>query len=525
MKAQYSRIVIPGVLTALAMAAVNAQAQAAPAPPIVNPPPVAAPTAPTELEPFAAPGAPATAAPAPLNPTAAPITAPATPVNPPIIPVTPLSKHAILAPVSSGAGPAGLPGRITGTRVNARGKSTIFSHPVFQLQKGEPVNVLEEISLATPKAGEPKKWLRIQVPGDVGLWVHSSFIDLKTTTVKATQLNVRSGPGDNFPILCQLPQGFQVRATPNKVENWQEILAPPQSSVYVAAQFVTSGEPQATPGVVTVPAVTPNGQPTSATPATPNGPPSSVNITVPLNALTQPKVEIVTPPTQPAPPIAIKANPLAGLRNQPKDTSGGDETPPGNGDANPANISETRPEPPNPTKPETATPAEPANVAETNPDQGGKTEVKPDEPLFAKSAAIPDETEPEKASSPPEKPSWITQLLAKSPKDKANPVKIEPLPGTEKENLPVRIVRREGVLQRTLHIQAPSSFVLENLETGKTMNFLYTANTRIPDTLLKKLRGRHVVVTGEEAIEPRWQKTPMLIIQTIKTLDSVADNN
>ena len=538
MKTQHPRILVHGALAGLAVAAVNAHAQAAPAPipaPVAAPPPVAVPATPAELEPFAAPGAPAPTAPAPLSPVEPPVAAPITPAvspvtapaltEPPIIPVTPATQPpAILAPVASVAGPAGQSGRITGTRVNARGKSTIFSHPVFQFQKGEPVNVLEEISLATPKAGEPRKWLRIQVPGDVGLWVHSSFIDPKTSTVKATRLNVRSGPGDNFPILCRLPQGTQLRATPNKVENWQEILAPPQSSVYVAAQFVALGGPaEATPSVITVPGA----QPTAATtvaPATPQGPPANQNITVPLHALTRPKVENVTPATTPAPPIPIKANPLAGLKNPPAKGGGNPVTPPSGEGSQPEGTAVAKPVPTQPAKPDSVDPkggdtSKPANTAETQPDPGNKPETQQDQ-----LATNPAKEEPQKTDIAKEKPTWIQELLAKSTKpDK--PVKVEPLPGTENENLPVRIVRREGVLQRTFHIQAPSPFVLENLETGKTMNFLYTANTRIPDALMKQLRGRHVVVTGEEAIEPRWKKTPMLIIQTIKTLDSIADNN
>ena len=44
-------------------------------------------------------------------------------------------------------------GSINGTRVAARGKPTVFSALIFQFNKDEPVNILEEITLAKPKVG------------------------------------------------------------------------------------------------------------------------------------------------------------------------------------------------------------------------------------------------------------------------------------------------------------------------------------------------------------------------------------
>jgi hypothetical protein len=85
----------------------------------------------------------------------------------------------------------------------------------------------------------------------------------------------------------------------------------------------------------------------------------------------------------------------------------------------------------------------------------------------------------------------------------------------EKEN-PVRIVTREGYVQRTLNIQSPAPYVLEHLETGKVINYLSLDHPKLP---LKLLRGRRILVTGEEAIDPRWLDTPVLKIQTLKTID------
>ena len=146
-------------------------------------------------------------------------------------------------------------GTINGTRVNARGKATIFSAVIFQFSKNESVNLVEEINIANPKNGEPHKWMRVQVPVDVGVWVHADFLGdpFKKTTqnadgqpvvfsyakVKANLLNVRGGAGGQFPILGKLANESTVHLSGIRNEKWVELFAPVNTTVYVAAQFVT----------------------------------------------------------------------------------------------------------------------------------------------------------------------------------------------------------------------------------------------------------------------------------------------
>jgi uncharacterized protein YgiM (DUF1202 family) len=138
--------------------------------------------------------------------------------------------------------------------ISGRGKATVHSQPVFQFTQHEPVNLLEEITLAAPKAGEPRKWYRVQVPLDAGLWVHHQFLHNQRivtivgndgnpsphtyASVKPNRLNVRGGAGDAFPVLGQLPQGTDVALTGTQKGKWLEIFAPGNCSVYVASQFV-----------------------------------------------------------------------------------------------------------------------------------------------------------------------------------------------------------------------------------------------------------------------------------------------
>ena len=192
--------------------------------------------------------------PAPVvpNPIPAPIAIPAPAPVPAPAPAP--AKATLLAPQQPVSDPSIGLGVVSGTRVSARGKATIFSALVFQFNENESLNILEEITITNPKAGEPRRWYRVQVPSDAGLWVHSDYLNPATTiggvnaqgkpvklnvaAVKANLLNVRGGAGEEFPILSKLPHDAQVVLTGASKAKWREVLAPQNASVYVAAQFV-----------------------------------------------------------------------------------------------------------------------------------------------------------------------------------------------------------------------------------------------------------------------------------------------
>ncbi|MCH2378550.1 MAG: hypothetical protein MK236_03920, partial [Pedosphaera sp.] len=288
-----------------------------PAPAPVEPAPPPTPI-PAEPEAFPAPGDPVPTTPAPTPATPAPVPAvPATPGLTPIVPVPPATPAVPIVPAvveNSLIIPQGGPfigfGIINGTRVSARGKATIFSAMVFQFNKNEPVNIVEEINIANPKAGEPRKWLRVQVPADAGVWVHADFLNapfkknaqdangqpvvFTYAKVKANLLNVRGGAGEHFPILGKLPAGATVQVSGRRNEKWVELYAPANATVFVAAQFVTlkQGNQGAVgvpfDGVVEVPSaplpVIPPVTPFSPTPVVP----AETVVTIPAELLGQP---------------------------------------------------------------------------------------------------------------------------------------------------------------------------------------------------------------------------------------------
>jgi hypothetical protein len=84
------------------------------------------------------------------------------------------------------------------------------------------------------------------------------------------------------------------------------------------------------------------------------------------------------------------------------------------------------------------------------------------------------------------------------------------------EEAPIkRIVRREGLVRSTVSIQAPTYYELLNPQNRKTINYLHTPTS---DVHLKDYRGRRIVVTGEEAIDPRWPRTPVIEVESLELI-------
>lgn len=69
---------------------------------------------------------------------------------------------------------------------------------------------------------------------------------------------------------------------------------------------------------------------------------------------------------------------------------------------------------------------------------------------------------------------------------------------------------------RALEHSDPSDWALQDADSGRVINYLWTSSTNIPWATLK---GRSVIVTGEEALDVRWPNTPVLKIETLKTVD------
>src|SRR5207245_2045792 len=120
------------------------------------------------------------------------------------------------------------------------------------------------------------------------------------------------------------------------------------------------------------------------------------------------------------------------------------------------------------------------------------------------------------ATPPPANTAAVPTLLpAITPPPVTTPAEpATPAPPPE-EILVKRVVSREGIVKRSVSIQAPTYFALESLDTGKTINYLYSPVTNL---VLKDFRGKRIVVTGEEMLDERWPNTPVINVETLQAV-------
>ena len=132
-----------------------------------------------------------------------------------------------------------------------------------------------------------------------------------------------------------------------------------------------------------------------------------------------------------------------------------------------------------------------------------------------------------KSSATPTEPTPPTTVIAETkpiavpptetpPVETTNPPVAPPTTPVAEEPPPKRIVQREGIVRGTTSIQAPTHYALISPDTGKTINYLYTAS-RFLD--LSRYKGLRIIVTGEEGLDDRWPNTPVITIQKIQVLE------
>ncbi len=352
---------------------------------------------------------------------------------------------------------------VTEHKINVRGQPSLIGEVVTQLEKGDKVTVLERIVSQNPKPGEPTNWARIKLPANVPVWAFNPFI--KDGAVVVSRLNVRSGAGENYSVLGRVPKGTPVKEI-RTVDQWTEIEAPADAYAFVDASLIKSGGEAA---VASKPTVTPQPEPKPAPGrVATNAPP----LVAPEIAKAQSAATIPTPTAepQPAPPIiAPETKPKTNLI---------------------AEATATRPQPAIPTPDSTLAAPQPSVQAAPE-----VTRILPPPTTNAVATSTPPITEP--ARTLPQ--------VAQAPAAKSE------------EPLPKRIVRREGFVRPTKSIQAPTWFELASTDTKKTINYLHDEKLADQGINLKDFRGLKVIVTGEEAIDERWPKVPILIVETIES--------
>ena len=216
------------------------------------------------------------------------------------------------------------PAVVVANNVNVRGQAKLHSEIVGRLTKGQPVTVLQEITLTDSAPDEPSAWARILLPPETHVWVNVKYVEPANKTVKATRLNLRSGPGENYSILGRLERGQTVTDLATKGD-WMEIEPPTNAYAFVAAQFlkqeelpvptttVTTTTP--TPPVAETPSTVVSAPPVAAPPTTETAapPPATTEATAPTNVITAvpaPETKVEEPPP---PRIVLREGIVHGL--------------------------------------------------------------------------------------------------------------------------------------------------------------------------------------------------------------------
>jgi uncharacterized protein YgiM (DUF1202 family) len=131
----------------------------------------------------------------------------------------------------------GSEGVVLNERVNVRTRPSIASEVIQQLDTGAVVTILDRINLNDPQPGEPREWFRIVIPEATELWISSEYIDTATKSVKASRLNVRAGPGQNFSVVGRIERGAVVEPI-RASAGWTAIKPLAATVAYVATEFI-----------------------------------------------------------------------------------------------------------------------------------------------------------------------------------------------------------------------------------------------------------------------------------------------
>lgn len=166
----------------------------------------------------------------------------------------------------------------------------------------------------------------------------------------------------------------------------------------------------------------------------------------------------------------------------------------------PVAVTPTQPAP----QPTVTTPPPPPTTVQTvttEPAPAPPVDVQPREPARPVTTAPPTTATATPAAPPPTAPATV-------------PAEPPPVTAIADNATPARrIVTREGIVIYARSVQSPTKFALESLETRRTINWLATEEVGLT---LKSYAGRKVFVSGEELLDQRWKKIPILSVENIE---------
>ena len=369
-------------------------------------------------------------------------------------------------------------GIVSADRVNVRARASLIGERVAQLRKGDSVKVLAKVKVEPAKEGEPSEWLKIAMPAGGQTWVYMAFV--KDGKITANRLNVRAGGSEHFGIVGRLAKGDIVKEKRSSGD-WIEIEHPDGAHAFVSAKYIEIGAfTEKKEGAIE----------------------SKENISEDTDSKEGQVVEIKEPSGSPKNLTQQQDSP----DNAPKTKKEGDEV------SSDSKIAQKK----------LGDQDKVSDVATDISELQKKPEV----------ADMPDLPEPELVLVEEGADADNNKKPAGNPED-VEETKPEMPSVTGKKELPVpppRIVTREGKIKRRFFRspKAPSRYELVD-ENGRTLNYLFSSEDgplKAADDgdepitfsrLMNMLRNRKVVLTGVEAVDPRWPALPLLDVRTLKT--------
>lgn len=144
------------------------------------------------------------------------------------------------------------PAVVSANHVNVRSKAGLVGEIITRMTNGEPVTVIEEVTLKKSGPEEPSAWAKIALPAEAHVWVKSSYIDANNT-VNAKKLKMRAGPGENYGVAGILNKGDAVQPITTK-NDWTQIQAPANAYAYIASAYLTQSPEALAAATPTTPA-------------------------------------------------------------------------------------------------------------------------------------------------------------------------------------------------------------------------------------------------------------------------------
>ena len=120
--------------------------------------------------------------------------------------------------------------------LNVRNEADPNSKIIGRLKAGDRVIVL----------GQKNGFYKLQYPKQLQAWMASWLLlgkgVKKEDTVARDEVNVRSGPSMQYPIIARLKQGSKVQIMKMGKDHWVQIGSPSRAFAYVSTKYVKAGE-------------------------------------------------------------------------------------------------------------------------------------------------------------------------------------------------------------------------------------------------------------------------------------------